>query len=135
MPIINRFQGIVIKYAFVHLAYGHNFRLFNNDGKANVEKGFYINISENEALINFIDKSSIPLRITVDRRSNFHDVYHLAKQIYWFSHLSFRSYLPAKESVSIIYPSLMAKMTERLKKVDGWDYNILKTVGDKLWFI
>ena len=98
--VINRLNGKEIKYAFVHVGYGHNFRLFNNDGKENVNKGFYINISENEALISFVDKSSVPLRITVDKRSNFIDVYHLAKQIYWFSHLSCRSYMPAK-SVSI----------------------------------
>lgn len=133
--VINRLNGKEIKYAFVHVGYGHNFRLFNNDGKENVNKGFYINISENEALISFVDKSSVPLRITVDKRSNFIDVYHLAKQIYWFSHLSCRSYMPAKKSVSILYPSLMARMTEKLKKIDGWDYDALKTVGEKLWFI
>jgi len=43
--------------------------------------------------------------------------------------------MPSKKSVSIMYPSLMARMTEKLKKIDGWDYDILKTVGDKLWFI
>lgn len=133
--VINKLKVENIRYAFVHVGYGHNFRLFKNDGKESVAKGFYINISANEALINFVDKSSIPLKITVDRRSNFHDIYYLAKQIYWFSHLSCRSYMPAKKSVSIVYPSLMARMTERLKKIDGWDYDILKTVGDKLWFI
>lgn len=133
--VIDRLNEKVIKFAFVHVGYGHNFRLFNNDGKASVNKGFCININENEALINFVDRSSIPLRITVDRRSNFIDVYHIAKQIYWFSHLSYRSYMPSKKSVSIMYPSLMARMTEKLKKIDGWDYDILKTVGDKLWFI
>lgn len=133
--VIDRLSGKVIKFAFVHVGYGHNFRLFNNDGKASVNKGFYINTSENEALINFVDRSSVPLKITIDGRLNFIDVYYLAKQIYWFSHLSCRSYIPSKKSVSIMYPSLMARMTEKLKKIDGWDYDILKTVGGKLWFI
>lgn len=133
--IVEKISGIKVKYAFVHVGYGHNFRLLKNDGKDGVDKGFYINISENESLLNFVDKSSIPLRITVDNRSNFKDIYYLSRQIYWFSHLSFRSFLPAKKSVSIVYPSLMAGLTEKLKKVEGWDYNILKAVGDKLWFI
>ena len=43
--------------------------------------------------------------------------------------------MPSKRTVTIMYPSLMAKMTEELKKVDGWDYERLKAVSDKLWFI
>jgi hypothetical protein len=34
-----------------------------------------------------------------------------------------------------MYPSLMARMTEELKKVEGWDYERLKAVREKLWFI
>jgi len=133
--VINRLQNIIVKYAFVHVGYGHNFRLYNNNGKSNLDKGYYIHLSENEALINFVDRGSIPLKITVDNRSSFQDIYYLAQQIYWFSHLSCRSYIPAKKSVSITYPSIMASITEKLKQIDGWDYNILQKVGEKLWFL
>lgn len=34
-----------------------------------------------------------------------------------------------------MYPSLMARMTEELKNVSGWDYDRLKNISDKLWFI
>lgn len=133
--IIKRIKGINIKYAFVHLGYGHNFRLYSNNGKGNLKKGFYTQISENESLINFVDEGTIPLKVTVDRRSNFNDIYYLSQQIYWFSHLSCRSYLPAKKTVTITYPSLMAKITEKLKEINGWDYKLLTEIGDKLWFL
>jgi hypothetical protein len=34
-----------------------------------------------------------------------------------------------------MYPSLMANITEKLKEVDGWDYERLRAVSEKLWFI
>lgn len=133
--VVQRMNSNIIKYAFVHVGYGHNFRIYNNGGNYFLEKGYYIHLSENEALVNFVTKGSTPLKITVDRRSTFKDIYYLAQQIYWFSHLSCRSYIPAKKSVTISYPSLMAAITEKLKLVEGWDYNVLQSVGDKLWFI
>lgn len=133
--VVQRLNSNNIKYAFVHVGYAHNFRIYNNGGKYPLDKGYYIQLSENEALVNFVDKGSTPLKITVDRRSTFKDIYYLSQQIYWFSHLSCRSYIPAKKSVTITYPSLMAFITEKLKHVEGWDYNVLQSVGDKLWFI
>ena len=133
--VVQRININNIKYAFVHVGYGHNFRIYNNGGNYLLDKGYYIHLSENEALVNFVTKGSTPLKITVDKRSTFKDIYYLSQQIYWFSHLSCRSYIPAKKSVTISYPSLMAAITEKLKHVAGWDYNVLQSVGDKLWFI
>ena len=82
--VIKYFDKVNISYAFVRVGYNHNYRLFNNEGKSNIQKGTMISISENESLICFTDKSSIPLKISVDERSTFYDLYYLAKQIYWF---------------------------------------------------
>lgn len=123
------------EFALVHLAYGHNFRLYYNDGNNDVAQGTYIQLNKHSALLNFVKKSDLPLKIDIDKRSTFTSMFYIAKQIYWFSHLSHRSYMPSKKTVTIMYPSLMAKMTEELKKVDNWDYDRLKFVEDKLWFI
>jgi len=131
----DKFSNFNFEFALVHLGYGHNFRLYYNDGKSNVRKGTYVQISNNTALLHFIEESDLPLKIELDKRSNFKSLYYLAKQVYWFSHLSHRSYRPSKKTVTIMYPSLMAKVTEELKKVDGWDFDRLKFVSEKLWFI
>jgi hypothetical protein len=123
------------EFALVHLAYGHNFRLYYNDGNSDIKQGTYIQLSKHSALLHFVSKSDLPLKIDLDKRSTFTSLFYIAKQVYWFSHLSHRSYMPSKRTVTIMYPSLMAKMTEELKKVDGWDYERLKAVSDKLWFI
>jgi len=130
-----RLVGYKFEFALVHLAYGHNFRIFNNDGKNEINQGTYIQLSKNTALLHFVKNSDLPLKIDLDKRSTFTSLFYLAKQVYWFSHLSHRSYMPSKRTVTIMYPSLMAKMTEELKKVEDWDFERLKAVSEKLWFI
>ncbi|TPG44147.1 argonaute/piwi family protein [Flavobacterium pectinovorum] len=130
-----RFTNFNFEFALVHLAYGHNFRLYNNDGNSDIRQGTYVQLSKHSALLHFVGKSDLPLKIDLDKRSTFTSLFYLAKQVYWFSHLSHRSYMPSKRTVTIMYPSLMAKMTEELKKVEGWDYERLKAVSEKLWFI
>lgn len=130
-----RFKDKNFEFALVHLGYGHNFRLYYNEGKYNVIKGTYIQLSDNTAILHFVDKSDLPLKIEIDKRSSFTSLFYIAKQIYWFSHLSHRSYNPAKKTVSIMYPSLMAKMIDSLKQVDSWDYEKLEYIKGKLWFI
>ncbi len=130
-----RLAGYNFEFALVHLAYGHNFRLYYNDGNNDINQGTYIQLSKHSALLHFVSKSDLPLKIDLDKRSTFTSLFYLAKQVYWFSHLSHRSYMPSKRTVTIMYPSLMARMTEELKKVEGWDYDRLKAVSEKLWFI
>ncbi len=130
-----RFAEYDFEFALIHLGYGHNFRMYYNDGRNDVKQGTYVQLNKHSALLHFVPKSDLPLKIDLDKRSTFTSLFYLAKQVYWFSHLSHRSYMPAKKTVTIMYPSLMAKMTEELKKVDGWDYDRLKAVSEKLWFI
>ncbi|WP_318344995.1 Piwi domain-containing protein [Flagellimonas baculiformis] len=130
-----RLANYNFEFALVHLAYGHNFRLYYNDGRNDINQGTYIQLSKHSALLHFVSKSDLPLKIDLDKRSTFTSLFYIAKQVYWFSHLSHRSYMPSKRTVTIMYPSLMARMTEELKKVEGWDYERLKAVSEKLWFI
>lgn len=135
--VIKHFKDINITYAFVHLGYGHNFRIYYNDGKNDLKKGQYIHISQEESLLIMNDKSNIPLRITVDKRSNFKDIYYISQQIFAFAHLSERSFKPSKKPITILYPSIMAGLIEKLKMIDNWDYDKLKVKGvtEKLWFL
>lgn len=130
-----RLEQYDFEFALVHLGYGHNFRLYYNDGVNDISQGTYVQITKNIALLHFVKESDLPLKIEIDKRSTFNSLFYIAKQVYWFSHLSHRSYIPSKRTVTIMYPSLMSKMTEELKKVDSWDFERLNAVSDKLWFI
>lgn len=132
---LKRFSSLKFKYALLHLSYGHNFNLYFNDGKGEVTKGLYLELDRYRSLLHFIPKSRIPLQIILDKRSTYLDIFDLTKQVFWFSNLSHRSYNPSKKTVTLMYPSLMASMTEKLKIIDGWDYDRLNFVSEKLWFI
>ena len=54
-----------------------------------------------------------------------------------FAHLSERSFTPSKKPITIMYPSIMASLIEKLKHVEKWDQDKLKVKGvtEKLWFL
>lgn len=135
--VIARYKDVNISYAFVHLNYGHNFRLYNNDGRDNLKKGQYIRLNSLDSLVVVNDKGSIPLRITINKRSSFKDIYYISQQAFFFSHLSERSFMPSKKPITILYPSIMANLIEKLKIVEKWDYDKLRVKGvtEKLWFL
>lgn len=135
--VLKRYKNVDISYAFVHLNYGHNFRIFFNDGKNDLKKGQYIRLNNLESLLVVNDKSPIPLRVTIDKRSSFKDIYYISQQAFFFSHLSERSFMPSKKPITILYPSIMANLIEKLKLVEKWDYDKLRVKGvtEKLWFL
>lgn len=132
---ISDFKNKKITYAIVHLNYNTNFRLFTNEGKFDTSKGSYISIDKSKTLLTLVNKSITPLLIDIDSRSTFIDKDYITKQIYWFCSLSFRSMTPSKVPVTMLYPYLITKLTNELKEVDNWDYDVLEKVGRKLWFI
>jgi hypothetical protein len=134
--LIARFQNYTFDYALLHLGYGHNFRLYADNGKGKLKKGSYVQITPYMGLLHFVPESVLPLKIELDKRSKgFKDLFYLSKQVFWFSNLSHRSYNPSKRTVTIMYPSLMAALTEKLSHVDGWNHEMLHYVKDKQWFI
>ncbi len=133
--IIAKYNDTNFQYALVHISYAHNYRIYNNVGRDRNIKGLFCQLDDLISLVHFVPQSDTPLLLRVDKRSNFKDLYYISKQIFWFSHLSYRSYIPSKKAVTILYPSLMAKLTEELKEVPSWDIEVLKNLGDKLWFI
>ncbi len=132
---LQEFRDIKITYAIVHLNYYHNFRLFINEGNSDTTKGTYIGIDRYKTLLTLVKGSIKPLLIDIDSRSTFIDRDYITKQIYWFCNLSFRSMLPSKTPVTMLYPYLVTKLTNELKEIDNWDYNVLEKIGKKLWFI
>ena len=136
--VIQQYSDVNISYAFVHLSYGHNFRLFYNDGKSDLYKGQFILISKTESLLAVSNDGTIPLKVSIDKRSNFKDIFYITQQTFSFAHLSERSFKASKKPITILYPSIMARLIEDMKyQVIGWDENKLKIKGvtEKLWFL
>ena len=132
---LQHFKGHNIQHGFVHLSYNHNFRLFLNQGKETPERGTFIQLSSRQALLHLGGKSSVPVQVWLDKRSGYKDIYAVTKQVLYFAHLSYRTFMPPSKPVTIKYPSLMAKMVSELCQIPGWDIAMLNRLNDKLWFI
>ena len=135
--VLHKIKDITVAYSFVHLGYGHNFRMFCNDGKSLLHKGQYIQLNQLESLLIVNDKSIIPLKVSIDKRSTLKDIYYVTQQAFFFAHLSERSFIPSKKPITILYPSIMASLVEKLKAIENWDYGKLRVKGvtEKLWFL
>ena len=132
---LKHFRQYEIQYSLVHLSYGHNFRMFKNQGKEVPYRGTFIQLSSKQALLHMGGRSVVPIQVRLDERSEYRDIYEITKQVLYFAHLSYRTFIPPGKPVTVKYPSLMAKMVSELKKVPNWDYSILNKLNDTLWFI
>ena len=132
---LKHFRQYDVQYSLVHLSYGHNFRIFKDQGQIRPNRGTFIQLSSRQALLHLGGRSIVPIQVRLDERSEYKDLYEITKQVLYFAHLSYRTFIPVGQPVTIKYPNLMAKMVSELKKVGGWDPEILNKLNDKLWFI
>ena len=107
---LKHFETYDIQYALVHLSYNHNFRIFKNQGHGTPNRGTFIQLSHRQALLHVGDSSAVPIQVRLDKRSEYKDIYEITKQVLYFTHLSYRSFIPPNTPVTIKYPNLMAKM-------------------------
>lgn len=77
-----------------------------------------------------------PLQIELHRRSTYTDLGALARQVFHFTGLSWRSMLPVTEPVTIYYPHLIAKLLGRLSALPDWSDDLLDTrLRRSRWFL
>ncbi|TCL89538.1 argonaute-like protein [Rhizobium sp. PP-WC-2G-219] len=78
-----------------------------------------------------------PLKLTLHHESDFRDMTYLARQVYSFSYMSWRSYFPAIEPVSISYSRLIAGALGNLRSMPGWNSSVLTagSLRNRLWFL
>lgn len=66
----------------------------------------------------------------------FSDIGYLAQQVFAFTYLSWRGFLPGDQPATMVYSNLMASLLVRLRLVQGWDPDKLNyTMKRKKWFL
>lgn len=77
-----------------------------------------------------------PLLIELHYDSDFVDLTYLIRQIYHFTYMSWRSFIPANEPVTITYSRLIAKLLGNLNTVSDWNGQVLAGgLRDRRWFL
>lgn len=131
---LEEFVEYEIEYAILSVSFDHPYKFFVDENQQ-LERGTFVKLTSNRALLCMGGRGSKPLQIKLDSRSTYQDIYELTKQVLYFSHLSHKSFMPAMKPVTTTYPHKLAQLTSDLLKINHWDPDMLHGMKDKLWFI
>lgn len=66
----------------------------------------------------------------------FYDLSYITQQIFSFTYLSWRSFLPAEEPATMKYSNLISKLLGKMRNIQGWDADKLNYgLKRKKWFL
>jgi len=66
----------------------------------------------------------------------FTDISYIVQQLFSFTYLSWRSFLPGETPATMLYSTLISKLLSKLRKVNGWDSDSLNfKLKRKKWFL
>ncbi len=144
-----------VKYAFLDISRYHPYQIFapnqkgvgkERKGEGVPRRGLCCQLSSREALLQLTGPRGIktpeqgiprPLLVRLHPDSDFDDLPYLVRQIYHFTYMSWRSFFPATEPVTILYSRLIARMLASLRPVSGWNSTVLSvgSLRNRRWFL
>lgn len=66
----------------------------------------------------------------------FYDLNYITQQIYSFTYLSWRGFLPREEPATMLYSNLISKLLGKMRTIPEWDADKLNyTLKKKKWFL
>jgi hypothetical protein len=163
--IVNRLalNNFTVEYAFLDISQIHPYYIFDpaqsGDRYWNPEtrsmdvrgigvpkRGVALQLDSSRGLLHLTGPSDIktslqgiprPLLVELHPDSDFRDMTYLLRQIYHFTYMSWRGFIPATEPITIGYSRQIARLLGNLKSVVNWNSNII-TVGPmrgRKWFL
>ncbi|MCC6725242.1 MAG: hypothetical protein IT258_12085 [Saprospiraceae bacterium] len=133
--VINKFSNHQFEYTFVHIGYGHNYRLFAQSVDEKQRRGIFVKINNRLGFLCLTSVSSNYCKIEIDQRSSKIELETTVKQVYEFAELSHTSYNKSGKPVTIKYTNLMASFAEKFGQIEGFYLDELKMSDNSLWFI
>ncbi|WP_316838931.1 argonaute/piwi family protein [Pedobacter gandavensis] len=152
-----------IKFAFVTISKSHPHLLFEPTQVGISGKGAYI---PNRASNIFLDSEtcvvqmfgpkelkttrqgmSTPIQIKIRTPQGnydnnelgeqlYYDLAYIVQQIFSFTYLSWRSFLPGEQPATMLYSNLISKLLSKMRTVNGWDADHLNySLKRKKWFL
>jgi len=163
--LIEKYSQFRIQFAFVTISKTHPYKIYDLQqiGEGKFKKGIYLPIRGANL---FIDESScvvqmlgarelktskhgssspilIRLRLpqgeqnkVISENMLFTDLSYIVQQIYSFTYLSWRSFLPAEQPATMLYSNLIAEVLGKLRKIESWNPSVLNfSLKRKKWFL
>jgi hypothetical protein len=152
-----------VEFAFLDLSHQHPFQIFDTsqagvtywsvDLRRKADKGVFapdrgtgLLIGPRTALLQLVGAREVktwdqgmprPLLLELHPDSDFSDLTYLVRQAYHFSFMSWRSFFPADEPVTVLYSRWIANLLANLRVVPNWDTSALARMRDRraMWFL
>jgi len=149
-----------VEYAFLDISWRHPYHLFSPSepgvdywvdkvkrlkGKGVPQRGICLQLDKRRGLLHLTGPRELktmeqgipkPLLVELHPDSDFTDMTYLLRQIYHFSYMSWRSFFPSSEPVTIAYSRLIARLLGNLRAVNGWNSQVLMGgLRDRRWFL
>ncbi|MDE0226717.1 MAG: Piwi domain-containing protein [Gammaproteobacteria bacterium] len=152
-----------IEFSFLDVSHYHPYQVFDlgqrgvtyrsYESRRTGRKGVYVPIrgtamllGPNTALLQLVGPREVktwaqgmprPLLLELHRDSDFADLTYLVRQAFHFSFMSWRSFFPSDEPVTILYSRWIANMLGNLRAVPDWDGSGLRHMRDRraMWFL
>lgn len=148
-----------VDFAFLTISHFHDWRMYNTGfpgvpmkgtstkkGKDVSQRGTTVVIGQKKLLLSMTGASELktadqgcprPIQLTLQRASTFQDIEYLARQVFEFTYMSWKTYNLGSTPVTIQYSDEIAALLGRLRRVKNWNANALQTSALKssLWFL
>lgn len=152
-----------VEFAFLDLSHNHPFQVFD-PSQAGVEywsyeerrkaikgtsapsRGTALLLGPRTALLQLVGAREVktwdqgiprPMLLELHPDSDFSDLTYLVRQAFHFSFMSWRSFFPSDEPVTILYSRWIANLLANLRAVPEWDGAALAQMRDRraMWFL
>jgi len=72
----------------------------------------------------------------IETKELFSDIQYIVQQVYSFTYLSWRGFLPSEHPATMLYSNLFSNLLGKLRLIDGWHPDVLNfKLKRKKWFL
>jgi len=154
--LVGQLTNFDVEYAFVQVSADHDWKLFDpmaqgvpyrraRKGAAVPDRGQIVPLGPRAALVTLTGPQQLksdlqgcpsPMLVSVHPDSTFSSLDYIAKQVFDLTFMSWRSFMPSTQPVSIAYPNLIVDLLGNLRQVPNWNPDILITkLRESRWFL
>lgn len=147
-----------VDFAFLEISQKHDWMIYDPTssgyqtssgevrGKQVPKRGSFVLLSDFDSLLSVTGPADLkftaqgcpePLHLKLHRASTFNDLVYLSRQVFEFTHMSWKTFNALSLPVTIEYSNTIARLLGRLRKVKNWNSDILHTsdLSKAFWFL
>ena len=154
--LIGELDEFDVEFAFVQVSSDHDWKLFDENstgvtyqsrlkGAKVPERGVIVPLGPRAALVTLVGPHQLktdlqgcpsPILVSIHPSSTFKDLSYVSKQVFDLTFMSWRSFNPSTQPVSVSYPNMVVDMLGNLRQIPNFNPDILTTkLRESRWFL